>query len=433
MSTTSANDGRAALMRDPSYRWMIAGGAISMLGDQFTLLAMPWLVLNLTGGDTFMLGVVIALASIPRALFILVGGALVDRYSPKRVLMLTKHVNTALLTLLAALVMTNALTLPMLCVLSLAIGLSSAFSIPSATSMTPQVVPREHLAAANGMMMVLRQFSMFAGPLLAGTLIALAGNAAAGGLRDALGLGLVFLFDAFSFAVSAWTLSKVQILPSMAAMQGASTQNVLHSVAEGLRYCWNDHSLRTCFTYWAAVAFFVSGPIMVAIPVLATQLSHGALSLGLLVGANGFGTLIGALALNINPKLRIGRVGLAMLTIDGVIGALFMPLGLINATWQGVALLFVIGTLGGFLQVTVFTWLMRHTAPPMMGRTMAMFMFIFMGVAPMSAALTGWLMRYVTLTQIFAGAGAMLVTSVLIAFATSRIRTISDLRPAGAG
>jgi hypothetical protein len=121
-----------------------------------------------------------------------------------------------------------------------------------------------------------------------------------------------------------------------------------------------------------------------------------------------------------------------MLTIDGVIGALFMPLGLINATWQGVVLLLVIGTLSGFLQVTVFTWLMRHTAPPMMGRTMAMFMFIFMGVAPMSAALTGWLMRYVTLTQIFAGAGAMLVTSVLIAFATSRIRTISDLRPAGA-
>ncbi len=430
--TNSQPDGqRAALMRDPSFRWMTAGGAISMLGDQFTLLAMPWLVLSMTG-DPLMLGIVIALASIPRALFILIGGALVDRYSPKRVLMLTKYVNTVLLTLLAVLVMTHALTLPILCALALAVGLASAFSIPSSTSMTPQVVPREQLATANGVMMVLRQFSMFAGPLLAGSLIAVAGDAAGNGMRDARGLGLVFLFDACSFILSAWTLSKVRVLPAVVAQPVPPSQNVLRLVAEGLRYCWNDDSLRTCFAYWAAVAFFVSGPIQVAIPVLATQLSHGAMSFGLLVGANGFGTLIGALALNINPRLRIGRIGLAMLIIDGVIGTLFIPLGLITSTSQGVLLLLLIGTLGGFLQVTVFTWLMRHTAPPMMGRTMALFMFIFMGVAPMSAALTGWLMRYVTLAQIFAGAGGMLVFCVLIAFITSRIRTISDVRPAGA-
>src|SRR4051812_40920275 len=91
--SSTANTG-ATLVRDPSFRWMIAGGAISMLGDQFTLLALPWLVLNMTG-DPLMLGIVIALASVPRALFILLGGALVDRYSPKRVLMLTKHINTA--------------------------------------------------------------------------------------------------------------------------------------------------------------------------------------------------------------------------------------------------------------------------------------------------------------------------------------------------
>jgi hypothetical protein len=74
---------------------------------------------------------------------------------------------------------------------------------------------------------------------------------------------------------------------------------------------------------------------------------------------------------------------------------------------------------------------MRHTTPSMMGRTMALFMFIFLGVAPLSAALTGWLMRFVTLGQIFACSGAMLVCAVLVAYTTSSIRTISDLRPAG--
>ncbi|HEU4375941.1 MAG TPA: MFS transporter, partial [Telluria sp.] len=74
-------DARAALLRDPNFRWMMGGGVISMLGDQFTLIALPWLVLQMTH-DPLTLGLVIAVMGVPRAIFILVGGALVDRYSP---------------------------------------------------------------------------------------------------------------------------------------------------------------------------------------------------------------------------------------------------------------------------------------------------------------------------------------------------------------
>src|SRR4051812_18615936 len=112
---------RSALMRDPNFRWLVTGGAISMMGDQFTLLALPWLVLQMTG-DTRVLGLVLALVGVPRAVFILVGGALVDRYSPYRVLMLTKYVNTVLLGVLAALVFTGSAQLPVICAIALAIG-----------------------------------------------------------------------------------------------------------------------------------------------------------------------------------------------------------------------------------------------------------------------------------------------------------------------
>ncbi|UUZ55217.1 hypothetical protein LP419_05190 [Massilia sp. H-1] len=81
----------------------MGGGLISALGDQFTLIALPWLVLTTTG-DALTLGLVIALMSVPRALFILVGGALVDRYSPKSVLMLSKFANALLLAILTVLV-----------------------------------------------------------------------------------------------------------------------------------------------------------------------------------------------------------------------------------------------------------------------------------------------------------------------------------------
>ena len=116
------------MLPDPNFRWMMGGGVISMLGDQFTLIALPWLVLQMTR-DALALGLVIAVMGVPHAIFILVGGALVDRYSPKRVLMLTKYANTALLGVLAALVLSQQATMPMVYALALGIGLASAFSI----------------------------------------------------------------------------------------------------------------------------------------------------------------------------------------------------------------------------------------------------------------------------------------------------------------
>jgi len=111
---------RTELFKDTSFKWLLSGAALSMLGDQFTLIALPWLVLKMTG-DTFALGTALALTGVPRALFMLIGGAFVDRYSPKRVLMLTKYVNTVLLALLAVLVLTSRMSIWMVYGLSLAI------------------------------------------------------------------------------------------------------------------------------------------------------------------------------------------------------------------------------------------------------------------------------------------------------------------------
>ena len=263
------NGDRAALMRDRNFVWLMAGGIISMLVDQFTLVALPWLVLRMTG-DTLVLGTVLALMSLPRALFILIGGAVVDRYSPRKVLMITKYVNTVLLAALAVLVLAGGLTLWTVYALAFAIGLATAFSIPSATSMLPHVMRPAQLPAANGAMMGLRQVSMFLGPLLAGLLIVLFGDGPHGGttgstmsgaVTDATGLAVAFGFDALSFLASAWTLSKVrQHNPAQAgaAAPVPTHQPVFAAVAAGLRHLWNDRDLRLCFIYWGGVAVLLT-------------------------------------------------------------------------------------------------------------------------------------------------------------------------------
>jgi MFS family permease len=432
MTKGSPDPVRATLMRDRNFVWLMAGSIISMLGDQFTLVALPWLVLRMTG-DTLVLGTVLGLLSLPRALFILMGGAVVDRYSPKAVLMLTKYVNTVLLGALAVLVLVGGLSIGAVYGLAFAIGLATAFSIPSATSMLPHVMPRAQLPAANSVMMAVRQFSMFIGPLLAGVLIAVfgggpAGSATAGVVTDALGLSVAFGLDALSFLVSAWTLSQVRVQArgQSGPDHTKASPSVFAAVAVGLRHVWHDRDMRLCFLYWGAVAVLITGPVQIAMPVLASTLNLGAAALGILLGAHGAGTLVGMAVSGARPGLRLGTLGMTMLAVDAAVGVLFMPMGLITATWQGAVLLVTIGVLGGFMQVAIFTWLQQRTPAALMGRVMSVFMFIFLGLAPLAGAFAGWLLRMVTVPQLFMGSGGLLVCLALAAMASSPLRQVAE-------
>jgi len=412
-------DPRAAVRANANFRWLAAGGLLSMLGDQFTLIALPWLVLKLTG-DPLALGLVIALMSIPRAVFILIGGALVDRYSPKTVLMQTKFVNAALMAVLAALTFTGHATLPLVYLLAFGIGLAQAFSIPSATSMSPHALPPQLLQAANGMMLGMRQLTMLAGPLLAALLIALAGGG--NSVQDMRALGLAFAIDCATFLLSAWTLARVTLLP---APDRQPEKQLLREVGAGIAAVWRDGSLRLCFIYWGLVSFFIGGAIQVALPVLAKDTLHSAAAFGVLLGAHGAGTLLGMAASAMGKRLTaLLPFGAMLLLGDALAGLLLMPLGAISSTAQGIALLLAVGVVGGFMQIAVFTWIQRRVAPQMIGRAMSLFMFIFMGLAPLSAAATGWLLQHMSLAQLFAAAGGGLALFALLAWLFTPMRTI---------
>lgn len=396
---------RQALWRDPSMRWLLAGSFVSLVGDQFTLIALPWAALQLSG-DPLVLGLVLAMVGVPRAAFILFGGAFVDRYSPRRVLMLTKHANTVLLGGLALGIATGTLSVAGLGALALGIGIASAFSIPAATSMLPQVVERVQLPAANALAMGLRQVTMFVGPLAAGALIAGAGGTA--------GLAAAFAVDAASFALSAWTLSRVRTRPRPAPVR----QAVIAAIVEGLRHAWSDRQLRALLAYGSAVTLLIVGPLQTALPVLAASVpAIGAGGLGTMLGAHGAGMLIGLALAGAKPRWRLGTLGATVLAIDAGVGLLILPLGHITATWQGGVLLLATGTGAGVVQVLVFSWLQRRVPPVLMGRTMSLFMFVFVGLAPLSAAVTGAVLRWVALPTLFAVAGGLLVALVGAALA----------------
>jgi MFS family permease len=376
-------------------------------------------------GDALALGLVVALMSVPRAVLILFGGAVVDRYSPKQVAMVTKYANTVLLGLLAALVLSGHASMPLVAPLALMIGVASAFAIPAGTSILPHVVAPEHLRPANGILMAVRQAGMLAGPMLAALLFALLGDGSRG-MRDAHGLGTAFAIDCASFAISAWTLARVQLRPAAPAMR----QPILRSVQAGLSTVWSDAILRAAFLYWGLCSCVVAGMMQVALPVLANTRLHGAASLGLLLGAQGAGTLAGMALTGIKGNLRVRNLGTTLLLIDAIIAVLAVLTGGLASTWQLALVNASIGVMAGFMQVAMITWIQQRVPPAMLGRTMSIFMFILMGLAPLSAAVTGWAMQYTGLSGIFTGSGLLLAAAAALAYAFTPMRAMADANPA---
>jgi MFS family permease len=107
-----------------------------------------------------------------------------------------------------------------------------------------------------------------------------------------------------------------------------------------------------------------------------------------------------------------------------------MFMGAVVAAWQGAALMLVLGALAGFMQVAVFTWIQRRVPREMLGRTMSIFMFILMGLAPLAASLTGLVMQYLSLPQLFIGAGLFLLAGALLAFLLTPMRVMNDPKSA---
>jgi MFS family permease len=420
---------RTSLFANRDFSLLFGGSSVSAFGDQFTLVALPWLVLKLTGNPAA-LGFVLAVMAFPRAAFMLIGGAVVDRMSPRRVLLGARAVNAACIVILAALVLIGDIRMWMVYSLALGIGLSTAFAYPAGSAILPQLVPPQQLRPANAAFMGMRQLSMIGGPVLAGFVIALGAHhhVSTQALPDGRGLGMAFGIDAGSFVFSLASLAMIRIRGDTHPPEKKT--GVFASIAAGVRYVWADVPLRAFVIYASFVGVFVGGPIQVGLPVLAdTRLNLGAASLGILMTAQGVGMFIGSFLSGYAQRAVRGHLGVMVLCFDSLVGLTLAALTLVHTTYFGAALLFCTGLLGGVVMIAIFTWIQQRVSQPMMGRAMSILMFSFMGLAPLSAAAAGALLKVISLTALFGIAGFTLTAIALCCLASPQMRSIRAMQP----
>jgi MFS family permease len=385
--------------RDFRLLWM--GQGVSIFGDQFYLVALPWLVLQLTG-SSLVLGAVMLTATVPRVAFQLVGGATSDRVSPRKLMLASSIFRALVCGVLTALVLSGGTQLWHLYVVAAAFGTADAFFWPAYKSFIPSVIEKEKLVAGNALLNGTNMLTKFAGPSLAGVLI------------PVVGIGVAFGIDTASFIFVTICLLLIgrgsAATPAAAAQPKAKGLGLFASIREGLRYTLGEPTLRGLIIIIAAVEFAFAGPFTVGLASLVDlKFSGGPAAYGVMLTVLGGGLLLGTLV--------AGALG-ARLSIKGTVipltSAMAVGLALMGlapgVVWVCV-LLGLVGLAAGYLQILVATWLQTFSAPEMLGRVMSVALLSAYSLAPLSYLLTGALIK-VGVSFMFVATGVFLLVAL---------------------
>jgi MFS family permease len=408
-------------MGNKNFRLLWAGQATSLLGDQFHMIALPWLVLLITG-DAAALGLILAMIGVPRAVFMLVGGAVSDRFSQRSIMLLSDLIRLGLTSTLAVMVLTGHIEMWMLYVLAIAFGVVSGFFMPASQSIVPRIVGKDDLMVGNAIVQSSSLLSVLIGPLLAGGLIsyfATGQTTLIGNSSIMTGVGLAFAMDALTFVVSVITLSMMKVeAPQTPSEDGG----IIASIKTGITYVAKSRRLVALLGLAAVINFLFAGPVVIGIPVIAsTRLPEGAAAFGILMAATAIGSLVG-MAGSAVVKIPPRHVGLAIAVAIGCFGLGLAAIGFIGSTWAGIAILLALGAVNGYTGVVLITLLQKSIPSEMMGRLMSLVTISSIGLVPISQALSGFAIK-VSIEGLFVGCGGLIVLLAVVAALSKDVRS----------
>jgi MFS family permease len=400
----NSSDARHPLF-NREFRYLWIGNTISGCGDQFFLVALPWLILQLTGSGA-VLGGIMMVEAIPRAALMLIGGAVTDRVSPRKIMILTAATRTLLVAALAATIWTHHVEVWQIYVLCFLFGVADAFAAPAAQTLLPSLVAPAQLPAANALSQGTQQIAMLTVPAPAGIIIA------------AFGVAAAFSIDAVSFLFIVVALLKLRDPPR--AESAAPRSNIAHSILEGLRYVKNDVALRTLLLVVSVLNFCITGPLSVGIAFLAKSEFGSPAAYGLLMSSVAAGGLVGLLLAGARQQRKRGRL---LLVVCVVVAICTASIGLLSQLWLLLPILFVMSLSAGFLNVHLLAWFQQRVDRAMLGRVMSVLMFASLGLMPLSLAAAGVAVQW-NLPGMFAGAGALVLVVTCIAAFQRPVREI---------
>jgi DHA3 family tetracycline resistance protein-like MFS transporter len=371
----TARRGLSVPLRRRDFRLLWIGMCVSLLGDGAFVVALAWQVYQLSDAPTAM-GMVGVAMTVPTIVFLLVGGALSDRFNRRLLMLAADAARLAAAATLAVLSLSGTLEIWHVGLLVAVYGTGQAFFAPAFDAIVPDLVPTEELAQANALDQLIRPIALrMAGPAIGGVLV--------GGL----GAGAVFALDAASFGVSAAMLLLMRPVTAPRG-DGAARGSVIGDLREGWRFVRERAWLWVTFTSAAVAYLLFMGPVEVLVPyVVKHDLGGAASDLGLIFGAGGLASLLTAVAFG---RLGLPRRSMTFIYVVWTAATLAVAgYGVGTAVWQFMlasALFNALETAGTIVWITAKQ---HHVPSSMLGRVSSLDWLISIGLLPLSFALTG--------------------------------------------
>ncbi|OZF05503.1 MFS transporter [Rhodococcus sp. 14-2686-1-2] len=362
-----------AALRTRNYRLWASGQIVSLVGTWMQRVAQDWLVLTLSGGNGFAVGIVMALQFGPTLLLSVWGGVLADRYDKRKLLMITQVFAAVCGLVLGLLDVGNVVELWHVYVIAFVLGCSSAIDAPVRQSFTIEMVGKETLSNAIALNSMTFNMARIIGPAISGVLITLVGT------------GWVFLINAASFTAVFGALIAMRAKDLFTVERAPRAKG---QVRAGFSYVWGRPDLRVLLaTVFVVSTFGLNFPLSLAV-LARNSFGSGADAYGLLSTTLAVGTLLGATLAarrSTTPRLR--------LFLGAIIAFGFFELlvGLMPNYLLVALLLIPTGALNLTFSTSAMNILQMSVPSDMRGRVMGIYMLCFLGGTPIGSPVLGWL------------------------------------------
>ncbi|MET9657537.1 MFS transporter [Streptomyces sp. NPDC006510] len=391
-------------------RWLTAYTA-SVTGDVVYFLALSWAATR--AGGPSQVGLVVAAGALPRAVLMLGGGVMADRFGPRRVAVVSDAIRCAVILAVAAAVMQAFPSVWLLVAVALIFGVVDAVFMPAVGALPPRITAPEQLARVQGMRGLSIRLSNAVGPLLAGSVLAVGGAAGAFTLAGVL------------FAVSLGILLTVRIAVPAEVSRRASAWREL---GDGLRYVRRHRMLAPLVTVIGLSEMCFSGPVATGLVLLADERGWGASGMGWVASAFSVGAAAAALLLTVSSRIpRAGPVmsGALLVTAAGAVALGHAP-SLPTAVMFGA----LIGLTSGFTTTVTGALIQTETDPRYLGRVTSVTTLCTLGLAPALFPVVGITVALWGADVFFAGCGAICLLAAALGLAVPVLRR-AELQPSG--
>lgn len=398
-------------LQSRNFRLFFGGQSVSLIGTWMTRVATSWLIYRLTG-SVLLLGVVGFASQAPSFFLSPLAGVLIDRWNRRRLLIITQVLAMLQSLTLAALTLTDAVTITHILILSILQGVINAFDMPARHSFLVYMVDRkEDLSNAIALNSSMFNGARLVGPSLAGMMI------------PVIGEGYCFLFDGVSFVGVILALLAMHVRPQA---RESTPRPVLQELLEGFRYVASFEPIAYILILIAMVSF-VGMPYAVLLPALVSELlGGGANTFGFLMAASGLGALIGAFYMATRRSvLGLGRL---IPLSAAVFGLSLMAVSLSRFVWLSLVLMVVAGLSMMIQLASCNTVLQTIVDESKRGRIMSFYAMALVGTVPFGSLLAGAVANWIgTPRTLMASSACCIVGALWFARNLSLIR--EKIRP----